>query len=81
MDVTEEAMAKYRSDPTTENLVTCFLSYFDTATTRIGQLTARLEAAEAEIRILRAAGGAAKPERPRLRPGSSAVPTAPPGGG
>jgi len=76
MDATEQAMATYRADPTTENLARCFLSYFETSLTRIGNLTERLEAAEAEIKVLRAAG-AAKAERPRLRPSSSAVPTAP----
>ena len=80
MDVTEQAMARYRADPTTDNLASCFLSYFETAMNQIGNLTDRLEAAEAEIRVLRGAG-AAKGERPRLRPGSVAVPTAPQGGG
>ena len=80
MDVTEQAMARYRTDPTTDNLASCFLSYFETSLTRIGNLTDRLEAAEAEIKVLRAAG-AAKGERPRLRPSSVAVPTAPQGGG
>jgi hypothetical protein len=80
MDVTERAMARYRTDPTTENLASCFLSYFETSLARIGNLADRLEAAEAEIKVLRTAG-AAKAERPRLRPGAVAVPTAPQGGG
>jgi hypothetical protein len=80
MDVTEQAMARYRANPTTENLASCFLSYFETSLTRIGNLTDRLEAAEAEIKVLRG-NAVAKAERPRLRPGSVGVPTAPQGGG
>jgi hypothetical protein len=79
MDATEEALASYRANPTTDKLVGCFLRYFETATTRIEHLTARVAAAEAEIKVLRAAG-APKPERPRLRPNSLPVPTARQGG-
>jgi hypothetical protein len=79
MDVTERAMARYRTDPSTANLASCFLSYFETAMTRMTNLTDRLEAAEAEIKVLRGAA-AATAERTRLRPGSVVVPTAPHGG-
>jgi hypothetical protein len=80
MDVTERAMARYRTDPTTENLANCFLSYLETSVTRMGNLTDRLEAAEAEIEVLSAAA-AARGERPGPRPVSVTVPTAPQGGG
>ena len=79
-DASEQALARYRAHPTTDNMVNCVLSYATLANTRIGHLTDRLEAAEAEIKVLRATG-AAKGERPRLRPGAVAVPTAPEGGG
>ena len=80
MNVTEQALAKYRAHPTTDNLAACFLSYFEMAATRIAHLTDRLTAAEAEIRVLKTAA-VSKPERPRLRPNSLPIPTAPQAGG
>jgi hypothetical protein len=78
-DVGERALARYRADPTTDNLANCVRSYANATATRIGHLTDRLAAAEAEIKVLK--GAAARAERPRLRASSPGIPTAPQGGG
>lgn len=79
-DASEQALARYRAHPTTDNMVNCVLSYATVANTRIGHLTDRLATAEAEIRALRTVA-VARPERSRLRPNSLPIPTAPQAGG
>jgi len=82
-DASEQALARYRAHPSTDNLTTCVLSYANATATRIGHLTDRLAMAEAEILALKRAAATAavpRPERPRLRAGSPAIPAVPQGG-
>lgn len=78
-DASEQALARYRAHPSTDNLTSCVLSYANATATRIGHLTDRLAIAEAEILALKRAA-APRPERPRLRAGSLAIPAVPQGG-
>jgi hypothetical protein len=83
IDASEQAMARYRADPSTDNLTSCVLAHADATATRIGHLTDRLAIAEAEILALKRAAATAavpRPDRPRLRAGSPSIPTATRGG-
>jgi hypothetical protein len=79
VDGTEGALARFRAQPTTDNLVNYVLSYAGAATARVERLTERLARVEAQVKALRGAA-AQPPARPRLRPSAAAVPTAAHGG-
>ena len=78
-DGSEGALARFRAEPTTDNLFSYVLSYAGAATARVERLTERLARVEAEVKALRSAA-AQPPGRPRLRPSAAAVPTAAQGG-
>jgi hypothetical protein len=80
VDGSEGALARFRAQPTTDNLVNYVLSYAGAATARVERLTERLARVEAEVKALRGAAAAQPPARPRLRPSAAAVPTAAQGG-